>query len=315
MKIILLAISVIFPLLVGTQIYSQDVVQNPSASTPSPPPIIATEQEVRQFFDQYVGRYTKMDLEGFLRLFSLKARQNQEDGPREIRMIYADLFDRSKSLQISLEDMKIDIYENGVETKARYTVNQVLKEGGEKKAWKGDIRWILVREEGNLQILSVDYHHSIPPEGVARRQPEAKEEPAKSAVMKQEILPIPLANEEEVKQFFSKYINRYNQKDLDGFLSFFSSKAVQNGKDGFAAIRNIYTKFFNQSRELRCQIEEMKIEIYQNSLDVKARFRVDQRLKKEGEEKIWKGSIRWVLVEENGNLKISSLDYQNDKSP
>ena len=123
------------------------------------------------------------------------------------------------------------------------------------------------------------------------------------------------AQEEEVKRFFSNYINRYNQKDLVGFLSFFSSKAVQNRKDGFAAIRNIYAKFFNQSQELRYQIEGMKIEIYENSLDVKARFRVDQRLKKGEEEKIWKGSIRWVLVEENGNLKISSLDYQNDKSP
>jgi len=124
-----------------------------------------------------------------------------------------------------------------------------------------------------------------------------------------------LAQEEEVKRFFSKYISRYNQKDLDGFLSFFSSKAVQNGKDGFAAIRNIYSKFFNQSQDLRYQIEGMKIEIYQNSVDVKARFRVDQRLKKEGGEKIWKGSIHWVLVEENGNLKVSSIDYQNESSP
>jgi hypothetical protein len=59
----------------------------------------------------------------------------------------------------------------------------------------------------------------------------------------------------------------------------------------------------------------MKIEIYQNMVEVKARFRVDQRLKKRGEEKVWEGNIRWVLVKEDGNLKISSLDYRNDKIP
>jgi hypothetical protein len=127
--------------------------------------------------------------------------------------------------------------------------------------------------------------------------------------------PPPFANEEEVMRFFSKYIDRYNQKDLNGFLSFFSSKAVQNQKDGIDGIRNIYTKFFDQSRELRYQVEGMKIEIYYNSVEVNARFRVDQKLKKPREEKIWKGNIRWVLVKEDGNLKISSLDYRNEKSP
>jgi ketosteroid isomerase-like protein len=125
----------------------------------------------------------------------------------------------------------------------------------------------------------------------------------------------PFAKEEEVKRFFSDYIGRYNQKDIDGFLSLFSVKAVQNQKDELKGIRKIYTKFFDQSRELRYQTEGMKIEIYQNSVEVKARFRVDQRLKGGGEEKVWKGNIRWVLVKEDGNLKISSLDYQNEKTP
>src|SRR4030042_4945333 len=44
--------------------------------------------------------------------------------------------------------------------------------------------------------------------------------------------PSPFAKEEEVKQFFSNYIDRYHKKDIDGFLSFFSSKALQNQKDG-----------------------------------------------------------------------------------
>ncbi len=124
-----------------------------------------------------------------------------------------------------------------------------------------------------------------------------------------------LAKEEEVKQFFSNYVDRYNRKDVGGFLSFFSPKAIQNQTEGLEAIRNLYTKFIDQSETLRYQTEGMKIEIYQHRVDVKARFRVDQKLKKDGEERVWKGNIRWVLIKEEGRLKISSLDYQNEKSP
>jgi ketosteroid isomerase-like protein len=123
----------------------------------------------------------------------------------------------------------------------------------------------------------------------------------------------PLAKEEEVKHFFSNYVDRYNRRDVGGFLSLFSSRAIQNRTDRSEAIRNFYTTFFNQSQDVRYQIEGMKIDISQSRVDVKARFRVDQKLKKDGEEKLWKGNVRWVLVKEEGRLKISSLDYQNEK--
>jgi ketosteroid isomerase-like protein len=286
-----------------------------SAQGPSPSSLIATEQEVRQFFDQYAERYTRMDLEGFLSLFSMKARQNQKDGLPEIKTIYSDLFNRSRSLQIYLEDTKIEIYQNGVEAKARYSVSQVLKEGGEKRAWRGDVRWVLAKEEGKLKILSIDYRYSMPPTPVAEGLRKPRQEPAVKAVLKPEPMPLPLANEEEVKQFFSGYIDQYQRKDVDGFLSFFSSRAVQNQKEGLEGIRSIYTKFFGQSRLLTFRLEGMKTEIYQNAVEVKARFKVDQILKGEGEEKVWTGAIRWVLAKEDGALKIVSLDYQNDKTP
>jgi hypothetical protein len=196
--------------------------------------------------------------------------------------------------------MKIEIYQNAVEVKALFTVNQVLKEGGEKKVWKGDALWILGREEEKLQILSIDYQYSIPPTSVEGMMPE---------------LPPLIAREEEVEQFFSNYVDRYNRKDIGGFLSFFSSKAVQNQKDGIEGIRTIYTKFFDESRSLRYQIEGEKTEIYQNRVEVRARFRVDQTLKKGKKEVVWIGNIRWVLGREDGALKILSLDYQNEKSP
>jgi ketosteroid isomerase-like protein len=300
METVIRKMFVVFLLLAGTQIPSQMVVPNLSAQNPSLPPLMATEQEVRRFFDQYIERYNNRELEEFLLLFSLKARQNQRDTLPEIRTIYTALFNRSESLRLSLEDMKIEIYQNAVEAMAKFEVNQVLKEGGEKKVWRGVVRWILAKEDDKLQILSINYEYSLPPTLAGTKVPEP---------------PPPLANEEEVKQFFSNYIDRYHRKDIDGFLSLFSSKAVHNQKDGIEGIRAIYTKFFEESKRLQYQVEDMRFEIYQNRVEVKARFRVDQTLKEGSAEKVWSGNIRWVLGREDGVLKIFSLDYQNEKSP
>ncbi len=138
----------------------QSVPDALSAPTPS---LVATEEEVRAFFAQYVERYNRMDLEGFLKLFSLKAKQNQQDGFPEIRMIYSDYFNQKTSLQTSIEEMKIEIYQNAAEVKARYVVTQVLKSGGEKRVLKGSGLWVLIKENGGLKILSIDYRNEKTP--------------------------------------------------------------------------------------------------------------------------------------------------------
>jgi ketosteroid isomerase-like protein len=316
-------IALLLPLYIKDFVPFQSVPHALSASSPSS--LIATEQEVRQFFDQYIERYNKMDIDGFLWLFSLKAKQNQQDGLPEIRMIYADFFNQSLSLQNSIEDMKIEIFQNAVEFKARYTVNQVLKERGEKRIWKGNIRWVLVKEEGNLKIISIDFRHSMSPTPVLEREPRPREEPAGKAVVKSEISvegkkaipqsPPLLAKEEEVKRFFSDYTDQYNRKDIKGFLSFFSSRAVQNQKDGLPRIKEIYTNFFDQSRALRFRMEDRRVEIYENAVEVQARYEIEQVMKRSREIKVWKGQGRWVLIKENEALKILFLDYQLQRTP
>jgi hypothetical protein len=157
-----LIISIILPLLFGTQIHSQTVVQNLSVSQPSIRPLIATEQEVKQFLKNYIERYTHKDIDGFLWLFSLKAVQNQKDGPRGIREIYNNLFDQSQALRYRMEDQKVEIYENAVEVKAGYEIVQT-KRSGEIRVWKGRGRWVLIKEDGVLKILSIDYKHEKTP--------------------------------------------------------------------------------------------------------------------------------------------------------
>jgi hypothetical protein len=128
-------------------------------------------------------------------------------------------------------------------------------------------------------------------------------------------LPSPIATEEEVKKLFNHYVERYNTKDTQGFLSLFSAKAVQNQKDRLEGIRRIYENFFYQSLELRYSVEDMKVDIYQNGVDVKARYEVDQVSRKDGERNIWKGNIQWMLIKEDGVLKIISLNYKHDGTP
>ena len=142
---------------------------------------------------------------------------------------------------------------------------------------------------------------------------ETKPQPAETKLADHSKPPL-VASEEEVRAFFGNYTMIYNQKNIEGFLSFFSPRAVQNQTDKYEEIKRIYTRFFRQSAELSYQIDGLKIEVYENGAEVKAQFQVEQMLRAGGERKTWKGSIRWVLYKENGALRIISLDYQNQKS-
>jgi len=121
-----------------------------------------------------------------------------------------------------------------------------------------------------------------------------------------------VAREGEIKKFFADYVDRYNRRDISGFISFFSNRAIQNQKDGLEEIKKIYSNFFNQSLQIRYRMSDLKVEIYQNGVNVNAQYELDQ-LARNGRRNAFKGRIRWVLAKEGGGLKIVSLDYQQTK--
>jgi curved DNA-binding protein CbpA len=123
-----------------------------------------------------------------------------------------------------------------------------------------------------------------------------------------------MTGEEEVKRFFDSYVERYTLMDLNGFLTFFSSLAIQNRTDDINEIRRVYTQFFNQSQSLVYQLKNPAIKIFPDSVQVKAFYEVKQKLKT-GATRLWKGRIEWDLVREEGALKISSIEYRHDRSP
>jgi hypothetical protein len=137
--------------------------------------------------------------------------------------------------------------------------------------------------------------------------------------------PSPAITDEKVNQFLQHYKKHYVRQDIDGLLSLFSPRALQNGRDRIDEIRKIYSDFFHQSHELGYRLEDTRIAIYHEALIsglfyeyavvVEARYQIDQTLIKKGEKKVWRGNIRWVLVTENGALKVLHLDFKPEKSP
>ncbi len=123
-----------------------------------------------------------------------------------------------------------------------------------------------------------------------------------------------LAREDEVKEFFLNYTKAYRRGDVDAFLALFSPRAVQNRKESFENLKGTYRRFFNQSRELHYQLQNLKFEIYRNGVEATAQYVLDQILKRNGEKQTWRGTIRWVLTREDGTLKIISLDYKHQES-
>jgi ketosteroid isomerase-like protein len=137
--------------------------------------------------------------------------------------------------------------------------------------------------------------------------PEVAKTPTSSLVLPS------ISGESEVRQFLARYTERYNQKDIDGFISFFSAKAVQNQKDDIEKIRKVYANFFQHNEELRYKVRDVKIEPHKDGLQVMADYELEGVLKKGKERKVWRGQVRWVLIKEEGKLKVLSLDYQPQK--
>lgn len=127
------------------------------------PSLIATEEEVRQFFKAYGDCYNRKAVDEFLALFSPKAIQNRKEGIAEIKKAYTLFFNQSLDLNYRLESLQYEIYENAVEAKARYAILQKPHIGGKEREWTGKIRWILTKEDGRLKILSLIYQHEKVP--------------------------------------------------------------------------------------------------------------------------------------------------------
>jgi general secretion pathway protein A len=129
----------------------------------------------------------------------------------------------------------------------------------------------------------------------------------------EEIIPIQQGNvEERVEQFFLDYESRYEDRDLAGFLSFFSSRAIQNGTQGLDEIERVYSDLFAESQDLRLHMNSPWITFGDEEVEVIAQCEIERTTRSEGEDVVWVGTIRWVLSTEKGEFKIHAIDYEQE---
>ena len=128
-------------------------------------------------------------------------------------------------------------------------------------------------------------------------------------------IPIQRGNvEERVEQFFLDYESRYENRDLAGFLSLFSSRAIQNGTQRLDEIRRVYTDLFAESHHLGLHMDSPWITFGEEEVEVIAQCEIERTTTPEGEDVVWVGTIRWILGTENGELKIRFIDYEQGPS-
>ena len=136
----------IFPL----SLYAQVPVSSETPQT-------ITEEEARKFLDEYIVRYNRMDIDAFMTLFSKEATENRMFPYADIYEIYRKNFSNSTSLSYNLKIYFIQPYTRSAFVSGRYEVVQSLKPKGQQNIFRGNIQWHLVREEGSLKIMEIDY--------------------------------------------------------------------------------------------------------------------------------------------------------------
>ncbi len=119
-------------------------------------PKAVTMEESRQFIDEYKARFTKLELDPFMGLFSKRAVENRMLPYTDIRDAYRRTIGNARSIVYNLKIYSIQTYTESAYVRGRYEIIQTLKRGG-ARVLRGDIQWDLVREDGSLKIREVNY--------------------------------------------------------------------------------------------------------------------------------------------------------------
>jgi len=119
--------------------------------------------------------------------------------------------------------------------------------------------------------------------------------------------------EEEVHRFMDEYKVRLMRMDLDAFMDLFSKEAVENRMLPYADIREAYQKTFANSNSIVYHLEVYSIQAYQKSAFVSGRYELIQSIKGSKKKKVFRGTIQWDLIQEDGSLKIKEINYGRNR--
>jgi hypothetical protein len=137
------------------------ILMNPlSVRAQVPPPYeiqkAITMEEARQFINEYSARFMKLELDPFMGLFSKKAVENRMLPYADIRRAYQKTIAGSRSIMYNFRIYTIQTYLQSALVRGHYEIVQTFKGRG-GTAFKGDIQWDLIRENGVLRIREINY--------------------------------------------------------------------------------------------------------------------------------------------------------------
>lgn len=139
-----LSLMLSFPLMTRAQVSSPAI------------PEAATEGEVRLFIEDYTKRFTKMDLEAYMDLFSMEAIEKRALPYADIRVAYRRTIQGTHSIQYDVKIYSIQTYAKSAFVSGRYQITQTLKRG-RGRTFQGNIQWLLTREGRALKVKEINY--------------------------------------------------------------------------------------------------------------------------------------------------------------
>jgi hypothetical protein len=122
---------------------------------------------------------------------------------------------------------------------------------------------------------------------------------------------MPVIPEADVREVINKYIEQFKAMNYDGLIALFSKEAVENRMLPYNDLAAMYYKMFGETHQLTYDVTIDTIETYTNSAFAAGRYQLNQTLKNDGM-RFYRGKIQWVLVPEDGSLKIVRLNYGNE---
>ncbi len=152
--VLLMVLILGIPVAVGAQTPAQ-------SPAPAAAPEVIPEAEIRQVLDQYIDRFKAMDLDLFMDVFSKQAIENRMLPYADMREEYDRMFKNTNQVLYHLNVWAIQSYTNSASVSGRYEIIQTTKPKNEMKIFKGNIQMELVREEGALKILRLNYGNPI----------------------------------------------------------------------------------------------------------------------------------------------------------
>ncbi|BHH85113.1 J domain-containing protein [Desulforhopalus sp. 52FAK] len=118
------------------------------------------------------------------------------------------------------------------------------------------------------------------------------------------------AQQARIESFFAEYINTYKQRNAVSYSRFFEADALENGKL-FTSMLPVYLDLFAATSQIEMDMTMLAWEAIDNGFSIRSRFKV-YLLYRDAHEIHGSGAIRFVLKDNNGELRIRSMDYEFD---